>query len=27
VGWTLTLPATVVAGLLGLLSVFTGELR
>ncbi len=26
-GWTLTLPATVVAGLLGLLSVFTGELR
>jgi len=27
VGWTLTLPATVVVGLLGLLSVFTGELR
>ena len=27
VGWTLILPATVVVGLLGLLSVFTGELR
>ena len=27
VGWTLALPASVIAALVGLLSVFTGELR